>query len=565
MLKKIAGLLMVLVLVITAFPFSAITANAAPARYFAETGHNLSGGFYTYWNNHGGLDLFGYPITEEVQLDGKTVQFFERAVFEYHPEFKGTAYETELRLLGHDVTVGREDTELFAPRPVEPSRDQNWYFPETGHWLNSGFLYYWQHRGGLDMFGYPISEEFSEVNPIDGQIYTVQYFERARFEYHPEFKGTAYETELGHLGVQTARALNISTAPSTGGGATQPATPPPFPRKSDGLGYGMNVQLFYADRDKVLNLVSEAGFGYVKQQVVWYDIEGQPGQYNWSELDNVINSVSQHGLKITLSITKAPSWATSDGGHGMPTDPQSLGNFMKAIAARYQGKVYAYEIWNEQNTGGETNGNVNAGRYVELLKAGFTGTKAGDPWAIVLFGGLTPTGVMDKSIAIDDVNFLEQVYQYNNGEVKNYFDVLGAHPGSNSNSPDQMWPNNPGNYGWSNHPSFYFRRAAQLHDVMAKYGDGDKQIWLTEFGWTTANQAPGYEYGKYITEALQAQYLVRAYQIAQTEWPWMGVMNVWNLNFSTIVAPSDEKAPWSIIRQDWSHRPAYDALKAMPK
>ncbi|HEU5424150.1 MAG TPA: murein L,D-transpeptidase, partial [Nitrolancea sp.] len=55
----------------------------------------------------------------------------------------------------------------------------------------------------LAVFGYPISEEFQEQNPADGKMYTVQYFERARFEYHPEFKGTPYEVELGLLGRQT--------------------------------------------------------------------------------------------------------------------------------------------------------------------------------------------------------------------------------------------------------------------------------------------------------------------------------------------------------------------------
>ncbi|MCL5958422.1 MAG: cellulase family glycosylhydrolase [Chloroflexi bacterium] len=571
-MRRITSLIFALVLVFTAVPWAgSAMAASGKVRYFPETGHNVIYGFLTYWNNHGGLDRFGFPITEEFQqvspTDGKTytVQFFERAVFEYHPEFAPGPYETELRLLGSLTTQGRTDPG-FQPTTPFTSTNDRWYFSQTGHGLSFGFKNYWLANGGLDMFGYPLSEEFSEVSPTDGKTYTVQYFERARFEYHPEFAPGPYETEMGLLGSEHARTSSLPDSllqrvdpiPS-------PDTPPPFPLKGPSIGYGMNAQLFYVDRGRVLGLLKDAGFGWVKQQVTWYDIEGSRGQYSWGELDRVVNDAYGAGVKLILSVTRAPSWATSDGGHGMPADPADLGNFMQAMATHYQGKVAAYEIWNEQNTGGETNGHVDAGRYVELLKAGFTGVKAGDPWAIVLYGGLTPTGVNDPAVAIDDKVFLGQTYQYQNGVVKNYFDALGAHPGSNSNSPDQFWPDNPGPYGWSNDRSFYFRRVEDLRDVMVQYGDGNKQIWLTEFGWTTANQAPGYEYGQYISDDLQAQYLVRAYEKAVSEYPWMGVMSLWNLNFSTIVPASDEKAPWSIIRGDWSLRPAYTALKNMPK
>jgi hypothetical protein len=100
---------------------------------------------------------------------------------------------------------------------------------------------------------------------------------------------------------------------------------------------------------------------------------------------------------------------------------------------------------------------------------------------------------------------------------------------------------------------------------MEKYGDGSKQMWLTEFGWTTKNAAPGYEYGALVSDQMQADYLVRAYQRAKADYPWMGVMAMWQLNFATVVGPNDEKAPWGLINADWSLRPSYTALKNMPK
>jgi hypothetical protein len=144
--------------------------------------------------------------------------------------------------------------------------------------------------------------------------------------------------------------------------------------------------------------------------------------------------------------------------------------------------------------------------------------------------------------------------------------VLGAHPGSACNTPDQSWPDNPGcPYGWNDHNSHYFRRVQELRQVMVDNGEGHKQIWLTEFGWSTANAATNYEYGQYNSEEEQAAYLVRAFEIASNEWPWMGVMLLWNLNFAVVSPPTDEKAPWGVLYPDWSHRPSYEALKAMQK
>src|SRR4051794_34458855 len=74
------------------------------------------------------------------------------------------------------------------------------YFPETRHTVRGLFLQYWQEHGGLAQQGYPLTEEFAEKSKIDGKTYTVQYFERAIFEHHPENAGTPYEVLLAQLG-----------------------------------------------------------------------------------------------------------------------------------------------------------------------------------------------------------------------------------------------------------------------------------------------------------------------------------------------------------------------------
>ena len=178
--------------------------------YFSETGHHLSGDFLNAWQANGGLMTFGYPITEPMQQDGMTVQYFERARFELHPESAGTRWAVQATLLGTWAAKSLQSNPAFTPFPSDTSTGGDpgrIFFPETGHSLAYGFKEYWEQHGGLYVYGYPISEEFQQNG------YTVQYFERARFEYHPENRGTQYEVLLGRIGADYAASRGVDTSP----------------------------------------------------------------------------------------------------------------------------------------------------------------------------------------------------------------------------------------------------------------------------------------------------------------------------------------------------------------
>lgn len=333
--------------------------------------------------------------------------------------------------------------------------------------------------------------------------------------------------------------------------------------------YGFNVA-WRGDEDgaafnqRTADMVRQAGFRWIRFQVRWEALEPRPGEWDFRPLDRVLPIYEAAGLSILASVVAAPEWVRDPEG-GIVKDPATFRDAMYRLASRYRGRIHAWEIWNEQNLAHELHGPVRVEPYCALLRAGYEGVKAGDPDALVAFGGLTPTGVNDPNIAMDDVAYLEAFYAFEGGACTRYFDVLGAHANATLNPPDTLWPENPGpGPGWRDHPSFYFRRVEQLRAVMERHGD-TRPIWITEFGWTTANPAPGYEYGQYVSEEQQAEYLVRAFEIARTRWPWVTGMFVWNLNFVTIVDPEDEKGPWSVLNADWSPRPAYRALQAMPK
>ena len=156
---------------------------------FPATGKTLRGKFLEYWNTHGGLAQQGYPISNEFEeisaVDGKTytVQYFERAVFEMHPE-NAPPHDILLSLLG--VSFYKQRYPQGASGQAPNTSPGSISFPQTGHRLGGRFLEYWQTHGGLPQQGYPISDEFREISTVNGKEYTVQYFERAVFELHPE-------------------------------------------------------------------------------------------------------------------------------------------------------------------------------------------------------------------------------------------------------------------------------------------------------------------------------------------------------------------------------------------
>lgn len=178
--RRWAGLVLVLALamLLGSLPPAATQAQSDTI-YFPQTGHYLGGAFRSFWERRGGLAIFGFPITEEFvqNRNGQVVQYFERARF-------------ELNVVGNTavITLGLVGREYMAQRglgfpPVAPmaSNATIRYFPETGHTIRGEFKNFWERRGGLEIFGFPLSEEVTE-RLDDGRNYTVQYFERARFE-----------------------------------------------------------------------------------------------------------------------------------------------------------------------------------------------------------------------------------------------------------------------------------------------------------------------------------------------------------------------------------------------
>ena len=352
----------------------------------------------------------------------------------------------------------------------------------------------------------------------------------------------------------TPGAVAEAVAPASG--------PAPAPANAGFFGYGIQIDPD-GDLGATAGAVQGLGFNWVKFQLPWKSFEGQPGQRNWP--DDKVGVLNGAGLNILASIVKSPDWArpgnTDFSVEGPPVDPGTYASFVGEFASRYCGRVQAIEVWNEQNLWYEWgNEQLSASRYVQLLSAAYRAIKAACPSMIVVSGAPTPTGAQPPA-AVPDFTYLEQMYQ---AGLKNVSDAIGVHPSGYGNPPDvRVQDAQAGTYSRPSHfdhPSFYFRNVMeQYRNIMLKYGDGNKRLWPTEFGWaSSSNPFPGYEYATYNSEQQQGEYITRAYQMMR-DWGFVGPAFLWNLNYN-VTQPGTELAAFGI-----QGKSAYGMLQAMPK
>jgi hypothetical protein len=555
-------------------------------QYFPQTQHAAVNSFLAFWKRTpNALFVLGYPISQPFIEESFTepgtyyrVQYFERAILEEHPENYGTRYYILGRLLGNQIVKSRAGEAPFQPA-ADPG--DGTFDSATSHTLRNGpapFRGFWQKNGGLSVFGRPTSEQFQELNQADGKTYWVQYFERQRMEWHPDERDARYRILLGLLGNEERDAHHQGEEAFAPEAPNQ--SPPPPPPSSDFI-YGFNALLYsqgspWQDRGRVLTLSKNAGIYWVRQQVRWTDLQGAPGTdcYTicWGELDQIVDDSAAAGVKLLLSVVAAPGWATPNGRNGLPAREHfgEFNTFVGQMAARYKGKVQAYEIWNEQNLAVENGGRVaNANLYMDMLVGASQAIKAADPKAIVVSGAPSSTETNSPSIAISDIAFLRQMFA--DPRFRSAADVVGVHPGGEGNPPDTLWPDKPGpGPGWVTSREFYFRRVEDVRAAMVAAGLGDMKIWITEFGWATKNTTPGYGYGNRISYQMQADWIVQAFRMGRRDYnPWVGAMFLWQLNFAVPWKYNGnelhEQASFGVLNGDWSPRPSYLAVQNMRK
>ena len=384
----------------------------------------------------------------------------------------------------------------------------------------------------------------------------------------PEATGAGYPPPAEAIAATTATPAPPTPAPEP---AYPEYTGPPLNRDE----VGIQVYLHRQDARDLLRHFEALGVGWVKVQVSWKLHESRPGEYNeelFGELDRLIAGANGQGVKVLLSVSKAPEWSRpTTEMDGPPSDYGQFEGFMRALATRYTGQVAAYELWNEPNLQREWNGTpLRAADFVELMRRGAAGVRAADPAALIISGAPATTGINDGVNAIDDRVYFGAMLA---AGVAEFVDGVGVHPYGWANPPDARAADaTQVSSSHNNHPSFFFADTLEDYRAMlVSAGAEGLPLWPTEFGWGTfenivfedgspASPPAGSEFMADNSEWEQAVYTLRAFEMAH-EWQWVGPMFLWNLNFTQALGPEFQEVGYSLLRHDESRRPVYRALE----
>jgi polysaccharide biosynthesis protein PslG len=322
-------------------------------------------------------------------------------------------------------------------------------------------------------------------------------------------------------------------------------------------------------RQRSLEMIHEAGFGFIRQQFPWSSIEPvSKGKFidrvifvnTWEVYDNIVDLAEANKLQVIARLDTSPPWARpgNDWMNTPPDNPDDFGDFCELVASRYRGRVRYYQIWNEPNLDIEWGQRpVDPVAYARLLQVGYERIKKVDPDAVVLAASLSPT-VEESERALNELIFLQRMYD---AGAARFFDLMSVQAYGLRNGPDDRRLD----LGDVN-----FSRPLLVRELMVRNGDGAKSVWASEFGWNSQPDSVKAEptFGR-VSEELQARYTVRALERARDEWPWMGVMNLWFFRrphqdeweqpffyFRMVDPDFTPRQVWWAVR-DYAHRQGY--------
>jgi hypothetical protein len=296
------------------------------------------------------------------------------------------------------------------------------------------------------------------------------------------------------------------------------------------------------------------GAGWVRLWSSWESMQPAPGKDATdviANLDGAVRAAEAKGLAVLVVVQRSPAWASGGrGGIAPPSNPATFGAFMGHLAQRVPG-VDAWEIWNEPDDPGFFLGGPDPGRYAAMLRAAYPAIKAAQPADVVVSGGMVA----------NDMDFLAGLYAHG---VQGSFDAVAVHTDTAclTSPPDFVYRDERGRIG-----RYVFTGYREVHEVMARNGDGAKPIWMTEIGWSSASTKPrschvGARAGTKpvgVTQRQQAAFLTAAYRCAASD-PyvqavfWFGLQDI----------PGTSAAPgYGLYRRSGSAKPAAAAFRAL--
>jgi plastocyanin len=268
------------------------------------------------------------------------------------------------------------------------------------------------------------------------------------------------------------------------------------------------------------------------------DGRGDISQWYVDRLDFAVDAARARGMQILGTLSGTPSWANGGNPRNVPPlDPEDYGWAAQWVASHFRGRVAAFEVWNEPNSTRFWTGSTE--RYVDVLRAAYPRFKAGDPAVKVVLGGP----------ANKDTAWIRAVYEAGG---KSSFDVLGLH---SYMSPSDLPPETDNGTIWT------LAGVSKVLDVMEDHGDGSKEIWFTEYGWSShPNTGSEANWDRGVTQAQQADYLVRSLRYLGAHRPYVTQVFWYEERNETSGGVHEDN--FGLLTAGLEEKPAYHAAKA---
>jgi len=340
-------------------------------------------------------------------------------------------------------------------------------------------------------------------------------------------------------------AASQVTSLDIGGGASNAAAASSSQTAS---GYGFSTSfdgLSATAINQKLTAIKATGATWLRYDLSWDSVQaGGPSSYDWSESDAITTAAEAHGLKVLMIIDFVPAWAReadcTDSKMCGPAEASTYGRFAAAAVSRYKPMgVEDWEIWNEPNISYRFHPAADPQLYVAMLKSAYVDIKAVDPNATVIAASTAPSASDGADYTPSD--FLRAMYA---DGADGYFDAISTHPYTYPETPDES------------NPADAWGQLATMHSIMVNHGDGDKQIWITEFGAPT--DGPNVP-GDHVSEAIQAQIVTQAIDDFH-QMSWSGPF-FWYDYQDDGTSTDDSQNFFGLVRANGSFKPSYYAFE----
>ncbi|MBC7223058.1 MAG: beta-galactosidase [Anaerolineae bacterium] len=297
---------------------------------------------------------------------------------------------------------------------------------------------------------------------------------------------------------------------------------------------------------RTLEMVREMGAPWIVEYFPWAYSEPQPGRYDWTHADLVVDHAVAQGLTVVARLGFVPEWARPKDTTFLYLDEDHYADFARFVGRfveHFAGRVRYIIIWNEPNLSLEWGYRpVDPAAYVRMLAHCYRAAKAANPDVVVLAGALAPTLAPPGSEwGMSDLAYLEEMYR---AGAAPFFDMLAVHA-----------------YGWKFPPesppapdTVNFRRTELLRAILEAHGDGQKEVLITESGW---NDHP--RWTKAVTPAQRIAYTLRALEWASREWPWCRAVVLWAFRYPR--AAQTYQDYFTLVSVDFRPKPIYYALQ----